>query len=480
MKVLLIQPIAYTPGYSFFNPEKASNIGLLYIASMAERFGCDVAIDFATGYNLEGVLSRHSPDIVGFSCSTAQSPLVKEFIKRTKEFDKSVKVIVGGHHATFRDREILIDSPADVVVRGEGDLTFLDLLKFFKEGTPKLKNIAGISFVKNKRIVVNQQRPLISNLDSLPFPARHLLDFKYERISTSRGCPFSCKFCSISSFYGSTWRARSVDSVIKEIETMLDLKIRNLSIIDDNFFTNPKRVVEICKKIIEHGFDIRFKVEGSINILDKHPEMLDVLCEAGCEVIALGLESGVQDILDSYNKKLTIEQIKSVAKMLEDYDICKVWLAIVGSGDKFDSPEYIRKHVDFLLSIPYDIIQISILTPFPGTQLFTELEKEGRILTYDWKKYDCCHCVYRPLNMSPEQLENMWLDTIKEMFTNGGWIKSIKRYMKILKITRLSPMRALSLISTAVQFWLSGMKEKEIFFEAEKKKFEKRVRKNYS
>jgi radical SAM superfamily enzyme YgiQ (UPF0313 family) len=149
--------------------------------------------------------------------------------------------------------------------------------------------------------------------------------------------------------------------------------------------------------------------------------------EAGCKGVSLGIESGVQEIIDSYNKGITLEQALRAAEKLRDFSMYQQWYLMVGSGNKYDEPVYLEKSIEFMKDFPFDLVQISILTPFPGTKLYNQLEKEGRLLHKNWDYYDGLHCVYRPLGMTAEKLEEELNRAYREIYLHSGLKNLLQR-----------------------------------------------------
>ena len=145
------------------------------------------------------------------------------------------------------------------------------------------------------------------------------------------------------------------------------------------------------------------------------------MTDAGCTFMALGIESGVQEIIDAYKKNITLEQVQKAIKIMNNSSIFHVWYLIIGSGDEYDQPKYIEKSIDFMKKVKFDILQISILTPFPGTGFYNKINSENRLLHKDWEKYDCTHCVYQPLYLTPKQIEEYFVKAYKTLYLSRGF-----------------------------------------------------------
>jgi anaerobic magnesium-protoporphyrin IX monomethyl ester cyclase len=459
MKVLLLHPQVFSPGFSYAiaDPRRVS-LGLLYIASVLDKAGYDVSVGLATKGNIRRIVEKTSPEVVGFSVITPDYPYTKELVKSVREESPKTRIVLGGYHPTFCANEVLKETGADFVARGEGENVMLQLVKAV-EGKIKLSDVMNLSYSRGNEILHNKSGPLV-DVNKLPYPAREKVNIQIPTINESRGCPYNCTFCCIRNFYGGTWRPRKIDKLIAEIVYMKEkLGYKRILFQSDNFLVSPKRVEAICKAIIEQGLnDLSYDSTGRVDKLAENPRLIALLSKAGWTSMNFGLESGVQEILDnSYKKKMKLQQVKIVAKKLQRANIEVRWTFIIGSGDEYDSREYIQKSVNFLISsIPYDIVALSIFTPFPGVALFQQLQKENRILTYDWGLYDAMHCVYKPKHLSPKEMEELYSEAAWKIYTKGGPFKLIKRAIRTLKANSLSPIEIFRLLKLGIRIYGKG------------------------
>jgi len=438
-------------------------MGLLYIAAVLDRGGHDVCVGFATKGNIQRLVEKASPEIVGFSVMTPDYPYTKDLIKAVKVESPKTHIVLGGYHPTFCADEILKDTQTDFIIRNEGEVAMLQLVNAL-EDKKKFSSINNLSYRKGTQIVHNKTGALV-DVNTLPFPARKKVNIPFPLIIESRGCPYACTFCCIRSFYGKTWRPRKIEQFIAEVAYMREkLGYKRIYIQSDNFLVNPKRVETLCKTIIEYGLDdVSYDSAGRIALMAKNPRLLDLMVEAGWKSMNFGLESGVQEILNSYNKQMTLEQTRKVAKKLQDSGIHIGWTFIIGSGDEYDTESYIKKSIDFLLSIPYDAVGLTILTPLPGTALFQKLQRENRIVTYDWERYDMLHCVYQPKYLSPKKMEEIYSQALWRIYSNGGPADIIKRALKTFRVNYLSPRDILGLFKLSLRIYGKRKRVNEIF-----------------
>ncbi|MCX6695065.1 MAG: radical SAM protein [Candidatus Altiarchaeota archaeon] len=435
MKALLLQPHDGRIDTSALLDTTIFSYSLLYLASPLIEEGHEVAVDLATVENVKSLVSRHSPDVVGVTFTTPKYPAARAVIREIREHAPDVKVVVGGHHATFLSEETLRETGADYVVRGEGEIALPALLRSLSSGIqyPKLD---GVSYIKDG-VFVDSPITRVKDLDSLPTPAWELIPKKYrarkQRILASRGCPFKCDFCSVSAFHGGSWRTRSVGNILDEVEVILDNGYSMIEFIDDNFTLDYTRVAGFCKGVEERGLDFRWGVQARVDDIHRNPDLIPLLSEHGCYRVSVGVESGVQDVLDSYGKEITVEQAKNVISLMKDSSMLGYWYFILGSGGAYDTPEVIEKSINFMGECDFDVAQVSMLTPFPGTRLYDRLKNEGRLLTGDWSLYDGSHCVYTPSGMTAAQMEKYFMEAYRNLYVNKGVMELARKMRKAFK-----------------------------------------------
>ncbi len=357
MKVLL----AYRPNPRYNDPD--TNIfpnGLYYIASLLKDKGHNVHLKNFSRYNINEIkdeIKNLSPEILGLSCYTFNAVNTFELCDIIKDINKQIKVVLGGPHATALCDEILKRiKNIDIIVKGEGEETFLELAT---SGLDNLKNIKGISYKKGDVIIHNLSREPINDLNSLTIPSKY---YKYQRIITSRGCPGECTFCSTPNFWGRNIRFRNPRNIIEEIELLhKNYGLSYFVFSDDTFTCNKKRTIEICKLIIEKGLKITWDCRSRVNFIDE--EQLTWMKKAGCISISYGVESGSERILKNINKHITIDQIIKASKITKKLGLQLAFFLIVGSPG--ENEESIQETINLLkLTKPHKVlIAIMNLTP---------------------------------------------------------------------------------------------------------------------
>jgi len=396
MKFLLIKPGNRKDiDRLFINaPSIEPSLGLLYLGAVLEKDGHKVEI---LDYYMEDVSreqlerSLMSSDAVGMTIITDDYTPALNISRVIKEIDPDIPLIIGGPHCIFFQKKSLSDFPcADISIDGEGERVILDVVNYL-QGKKKLADIHGVYYRNNGSIKSGKPSQVVDNLDEVPFPARHLVD-KYEygdflfgyqlkkkvtAIITSRGCPFSCRFCArYSNFIKEfNFRERSAENVVKEIQE-LDGKYRSVLIVDDSFLADNKRAHKIFDMLLEIGTNIEFLIRGArVDSADR--ELYIKMKKAGVTFISYGIESGTQDVLDFYNKNITLKQIQEAVNLSRKMGFFTIGNFILGAP--IETKEYIENTINFACSLPLDMISITPLGYVMGSQLWKEAVENGKI-----------------------------------------------------------------------------------------------------
>ena len=288
-------------------------LGLLYVAAYAEKEGHQVIVrDLAIRRKKEEIDFKKY-DLVGISTDTTRHRQALRLAKKAKA--NGCTVVMGGPHPGYVDEEILSTKSVDFIVRGEGEVTFSELVAALQKKKGPFDSIQGISFSSNGKLVRTPPRSFIEDLDSLPFPARHLIhidDYQRTKIGgrpitpliTSRGCPYQCVFCSSSHFWGTKIRARSVASVLNELQEVYHRYHFNaVAFVDDTFNLIPKRVIEICHGIVEKKLDLWWWCLSRIDLLLRNQEMVKEMVGAGAKSVFIGVESSSPRTLEELGRE---------------------------------------------------------------------------------------------------------------------------------------------------------------------------------
>jgi len=391
MKIVLINPAPKIWIKSAVIP-----LGLAYVASYARQQGySDIKV---VDLNIYPKAEIPKADIYGITATTPLINQAKKICALIKQKNKNALTIIGGPHATCESDETLSDNSVDFVIKGEGEKAFVSLLNALKNKTG-LSEVEGLSYKENGKVLHNKSK-FIENLDELPFPALDLFpDLKFYshpqpligwrrpvvNIITSRGCPFACYFCYKGTF-GRTWRARSAESVVAEWEHLVKtVKVKELGIQDDIFNTDIKRAKKIMNLVIERGLKIPFTFPNGLraDIIDE--ELVILMKKAGLYRAAIGVESGVQSVLDTIGKNEKLADAEETVRLLKKYGIQTIAFYVIGHPT--DTEDTIKQTIKHSLKLNPTFAQFSMATPFPGTKLYEDAKATGTLRIKDWDEY---------------------------------------------------------------------------------------------
>lgn len=414
--VLLVQPPLPPPMDAYVRDVVlCPPLGLSYIAStlMAEGFDVeivDAAIENLNLKDIANIIGRKSPRLLGISAATYTYKNALKVAEISKEVDSSIFTVLGGPHVTFRPDEALKNKAVDAVIRGEGEYATLDLARaLFNKG--ELHKVAGLSFKNSSRQHIhNPDRPLIRDLDSLPFPARKSLPLSLYKIPasiiTSRGCPYNCIFCAAKALSGGVYRVRSPENVVAEVKELLKIiSPEFLFIADDTFTVFHDRTRRIAESFKDMG--LRWVCESRVNTVNR--DIINILAESGCFSIQFGVESGSQKILNSINKGITIEQVRKAIRWCLEAGIQPVCSFMVPHPE--DTWETVKETEQFMEELKKLGVQIfvSLTTPFPGTTLYENAAKLGiRFITNDTDDFNLATPVIETKNFTAKDIEEIF------------------------------------------------------------------------
>jgi radical SAM superfamily enzyme YgiQ (UPF0313 family) len=396
MKCALIIP-SWAPEEIFSSKTLSSQInywqplGTLYVASSMLKAGHDVKFlngAFMTHSEILNALSEYKPQFVGLYSTTFGWEKAVKTASDIKKILKDIFIAVGGPYPIAVQEQCLVDSEnIDAVVTGEGELTVAEMLQRLFEGKG-LDDVEGVIFRIGRKVIVNPQRPFITDLDSLPFPARELLGdaeryipppATYKRrpvavVMTSRGCNRSCIFCfQMDKERKSGIRYRSIGNVLEEIELCLHQGYKEIKFIDDTLAADYDRAMELAQEIKSRRLDFTWFASACVNQVDK--PLLKAFKDAGCWAILFGAESGVQKNLNAIRKGITLEQTRKAVKAAKDVGLKVTTPFVFGiPGETFEEG---LKTIEFACELNPDMANFHALTPFPGTELYDNIDKYG-------------------------------------------------------------------------------------------------------
>lgn len=439
MKCALIIP-SWSPEDIFSSKTAGSQInywqplGTLYVASSILKAGHDVRFlngAFMTHSEILQNVSEYKPDFVGLYSTTFGWNKAVRTASDIKQI-LNVFIAVGGPYPIAMQEKCLMDSMAiDSVVTGEGELTVVEMLERLSHGK-SLAGVEGAIFRDVDRIVKNPPRSLITDLDSLPYPARELLsnanDYipppaTYKRkpvavIMTARGCNRRCIFCfQIDKERKHGVRYRSVKNVMQEIELCLRQGYREIKFIDDTLAADYDRAMQIAKEIKARKLDFTWFASACVNQVDK--PLLRAFKDAGCWAILLGAESGVQKNLNAIRKGITLEQIRIAVKDAKEVGLTVYTPFIFGiPGESFEEG---LKTIEFACELNPDIANFHALTPFPGTELYDNLDRYGRI-SHDLIDFTYQGAAFVPYSMTRHEITELRQIAFKRFYSRPKFI----------------------------------------------------------
>lgn len=433
--VLLISP----PNSRFYHkniyqvPENSSPpLGLCSIATVLNQNGIKVHLeDFQAAEKSSDqiipLIEKHKPKTVGISATTTSFFQAKRIAETVRKYYPEITLIVGGIHASAMPEETMNMAPFDIVVRGEGEITMLELARISSFNDKNLELVQGISYrTSSGAIRHNPNRPYIDNLDDLSAPDKRMIDLHryYQKgaIMTGRGCPNSCIFCSCGAFCGAKYRARSVSHIIDEIkESIKHFGISEFEIHDDTFTISKSRVVSFCKEVLAERLDITWGCQSRVSTIDE--ELAKLMFGAGCRSIQFGVESGNQKILNSIKKGITLDQVELAVKSAHRAGIPNIICTfMIGHPD--DTRDTIQDTVNFALhlhDIGGTITPFTVLTPLPGTDVYHRAEEYGiKIIEEDWERYTFSRVNIETRHLKAGEIQKIYLNILETVLTREG------------------------------------------------------------
>jgi len=380
---------------------------------------------------LDQSLGELRPRFVGLTSTTPLFPEVVHLSKIVRsKLGQNVTIIYGGPHATALPEESLSNSEVDIVARGEGEQTLMEILQ-----EKPLSQIAGIYYKEGDNILHNGRRPLIKNLDSLPVPALDLVDLTRYHCSsliarswpmvameTSRGCPNRCTYCN-KNISATLFRTKSPEKVVEEIKYSLGRGVREFRITDDQFATDLERAKKICELILKEDLKFTWNLANGVRADRVDKEFLQLAKRAGCYQVAVGFESGDEEALKSVNKQITLEQSIHAMELIREVGIESVGFFMLGLPG--DTEKSMQKTIDFANKLMLDFAKATITLPYPGTVLFDDYARKGLIKTRDWGLYNFHNpgMIYDHPNLSFKVINKYYLKFYRSFYLNPKFLR---------------------------------------------------------
>lgn len=411
-------------------------IYLAYTVAVLEEAGFDVAFVDAIMDELDVAgfaerVNQVAPQLLVMECST---PSIRYDLQSAEAVKKALPgcyiALVGSHGSVFHE-DILRENPSvDAVVRGEFEITVRELAKAIATGAD-WSNVEGLSYRSGDEVRVNSDRPVIENLDDLPFPARHIVRGGGYRAAiftgdhttalvSSRGCPSRCTFCVWpNTLYGHRFRARSATNVVDEIEQCVrSFGVDEIYFDDDTFTIDRQRVLDICHMIIERGLRVSWIIQARVDTVDR--EMLQALKAAGCHYILFGIESGSPEMLRVMKKGITLDKARQAIQLCREVGIKTQAFFLFGIPG--ETPETIDQTIKFAKELGASTTQFAVAIPQPGSPLYDECARNGWLRCNDWEDYASCSAIVETPWLSRDLLEDARIRAYREYYFRPAFI----------------------------------------------------------
>ena len=466
MRILFVEP----PKHFWFvrGEYLPPPLGILELAAYVESQIPDADIEVldcqASRLDWEG-LEKHikssNPDIVASSSlATCNAYTTARTLATAKKVDPSILTVAGGQHFTATADESLRSYPEiDVIIRGEGELTLIDLISAAKHSR-SFANVEGISFQSCGRFFHNSERQLIANLDELPLPAYHFVEDHahkyhftmmtgpktiYALVEGSRGCPHRCTFCSQWKHWRGTYRSKSPKRIADEFEFLYsNFGAEFLWLTDDNFLLGPS-ANRLCDEIVSRGIDdeIMWFLQARCDEIVRHGDVLPKMRSAGNMWILTGAESGSEETLRNVKKGISPDQTGDAVRIMKKSGIFAQTTFIIGHRD--DTHKTLSDLREFVDTIDPDLAIFMLLTPFPGTDVYEEAKSKGWIEDSNWANYDMVHPIMPTEALSREELQEELVNCYRAFYGSWG-----RRFHGVFSSNKLKRMTYRHMVSQSV------------------------------
>jgi len=415
--------------------------GIIQLAAYLEREAQGVEIEVLDcnanhldWRDLEKRLASSNPDIVASSSlATCNTYVVARTLETAKKVNPEVLTVTGGQHFTATPQESLEDYPeVDIIVRAEGEKTLVELVK--NADKSDFQEVDGISFRHKGRIIHNSPRPLIENLDDLPYPGYHLIkdtvgkyhfavmagrNASFALIEGARGCPHECTFCTQWKHWQGKCRVKSAKRIADEMEFChRNYGSRFIWLTDDNLGAGP-RIGNLADEIIKRRLpdDVTWFVQARCDDIVRNKEILPRLRRSGLNWVLLGVENSDPETLKGFRKNITPNDAREAVELLKRNGIFAHIMLII--GNRRDTRRSIRNLREFADDVDPDFVMFGILTPFPGTRIFHEAKKNGWIEDFNWSHYDMVHAVMPTETLSTKEVQEQLYECYQTFY--GSW-----------------------------------------------------------
>jgi anaerobic magnesium-protoporphyrin IX monomethyl ester cyclase len=434
LKITLINP-PYPPSVHSHPP--FIPLGLGYLGAVAEKEGHQVTIidcqaEKLTYESFTTRITQIPSDIIGVTATTLLYKSAMKLITIAKQAHPQAVTMLGGSHGTFWDENALNEYPSlDIVVRREGERTFIELLQKI-QAQAGLATVLGITYRGGDKIARNSDRPFIEDLDSIPFPAHHLMPLESLKrdgkilfpLISSRGCVFWCDFCSTVRMFGRGYRWRSPKNVVDEMQLIHDkYGVKQVTFYDDAFSVDRNRVIQICDELHSRKLDMMWDCGTRVDMVDK--ELLQIMRSAGCFAVWLGVESGSEAILGAMNKSIKLDQTRKAYKTAHEVGLMTIANVVLGFPGETEKTA--KETIRFVKELNPDDVGFYVATPYPGTPMYEEVKKNGWLRITDFDKYDTAGPTFETPSLSMEALAKLRYKAYQDFYLRPGYVFKMMR-----------------------------------------------------
>jgi len=434
MNITLVNP-PYPP--SVHSHPAFIPLGLAYLGAVAEKAGHQVTVidcqaEKLTPEGFRNRITQTASDIIGVTATTLLYKSAMKLITIAKRIQPQAVTILGGSHGTFWDENALKEYPSlDIVVRKEGELTFIELVEKIESKT-SLASVLGITYRSGDKTVRNADRSFIDNLDSIPFPAHHLLPLENLKhngkiifpLVSSRGCVYWCDFCSTVRMFGRGYRMRSPNNVVDEMQLIHEkYGIDQVTFYDDAFSVDRNRVVKICEELHARHLNLKWDCGTRVDMVDR--ELLETMHNAGCFAVWLGVESGSETILGAMNKKIKIEQTKLAYKTAHQVGLMTIANVVLGFPGETEQTAI--ETIRLVKELNPDDVGFYIATPYPGTPMYEMVIKNGWLRITDFDKFDTAGPTFETPQLSMEKLVELRAKAYQDFYLRPRYVIKMMR-----------------------------------------------------
>ncbi len=434
MKITLVNP-PYPPSVHSHPP--FIPLGLAYLGAVAEKAGHQVTVIDCQAEKLnyetfQSRIAKTPSDVIGVTATTLLYKSAMQIITVAKQTQPQAVTVLGGSHGTFWDENALHEYPSlDVVVRREGEETLIELAEKLQSQS-SLSSVLGVTYRDGDKVVRNQDRPFIENLDALPFPAHHLMPLESLKhngkiifpLVSSRGCVFWCDFCSTVRMFGRGYRMRSAKNVVDEMQLVHDkYGVDQVTFYDDAFSVDRSRVVKICEELHARKLEMKWDCGTRVDMVDR--ELMKTMRDAGCFAVWLGVESGSEAILGAMNKSIKLDQTRLAYKTAHQLGLMTIANVVLGFPG--ETEQTAKETIHFVKELSPDDVGFYVATPYPGTPMYEQVKKNGWLRVTDFDKYDTAGPTFETPTMTMEKLAQLRYKAYQDFYLRPSYVIKMMR-----------------------------------------------------